>query len=107
LVAVMELHTYSSLNKDFMKEYAGAMNDADVALVYYSNHALEIKKMPPLDENMMKEAFQRNDLKIINEPGALKDFLYGMQWDNTNLLMMSSGSFDGLNWPQLAANVVG
>ena len=106
LVAVMELHTYSSLNKDFLKEYNGAMNTADIAVVYCSSHAMEIKKMPPLDEKLIKSSFKRKDLLIFNKPEQLTEFLAEQKWKNTNLLMMSSGSFDGLDWKALAEMVV-
>lgn len=107
LVAVMELHTYSSLNKNFLKEYAGAMDAADTAIVYYSSHAMEIKKMPPLDEQLVIKSFNRPDLVIINQPQVLKDLIFDMDYANTNLLMMSSGSFDGLDWAALGEKVTG
>jgi UDP-N-acetylmuramate: L-alanyl-gamma-D-glutamyl-meso-diaminopimelate ligase len=98
LVACMELHTYSSLNNDFLKEYHNAMNQADIAIVYYSAHALEIKKMPPLSPEMIKQSFGRNNLKIFTDREQLTAFLQTQTWKNRNLLMMSSGGYDGLDF---------
>ncbi len=98
LVAVLELHTYSSLNADFMKEYAGALNPADVAAVFYSAHALEIKRMPDLHPDVIREGFARKDLTVINQRAALEAFLDAQDFENTNLLMMSSGDYEGMEF---------
>ncbi|MEI6124240.1 MAG: Mur ligase family protein [Bacteroidota bacterium] len=102
LVACMELHTYSSLNSDFLKQYEHAMNDADIAIVYYSSHALQIKNMPPLPQELVCKSFGRTDLKVFNCKDDLVSFLTTMQWKNKNLLMMSSGGFDNLDFKDLA-----
>ncbi len=102
LVACMELHTYSSLNSDFLQEYHAAMDKADVAIVYYSAHALEIKKMPPLSQELIKRSFGRNDLLIFTDRDQLTAFLKTQTWKNQNLLMMSSGGYDGLDFAGLS-----
>ena len=96
LIAVLELHTYSSLNENFMKEYKGAMNDADVAVVFYSRHALEIKRMPDLSPEKIKEGFAKDNLTIINKKEELEQFITKQNYSNSNLLLMSSGNYDGL-----------
>lgn len=101
LVAVLELHTYSSLNAEFMTEYAGALAPADTAAVFYSAHALEIKRMPDLSADVIKKGFGREDLTIINTRAALETFLNGQDFENTNLLMMSSGDYEGLEFGEL------
>ncbi|NIG53780.1 UDP-N-acetylmuramate--L-alanine ligase [Chitinophaga sp. Cy-1792] len=98
MIAVLELHTYSSLNADFLTEYAGAMDPADVAGVFYSKHALEIKRMPDLDPELVKERFGRKDLHIFTDRPAFEAFLAAQQYDNTNLLLMSSGTYDGIDF---------
>lgn len=98
LVAVLELHTYSSLNAEFMQEYAGALAPADVAAVFYSAHALEIKRMPDLSPGIVKKGFAREDLTILNTRAALEAFLDEQDFENTNLLMMSSGDYEGLEF---------
>lgn len=111
LIAVLELHTYSSLNENFMKEYSGAMDDGDIAVVFYSSHALEIKKMPPLSEEKVKKGFahrnfsgEKDNLVVINKRKELELFLNQQQYKNSNLLLMSSGTFDGLDISNLKFN---
>lgn len=102
LIAVLELHTYSSLNEAFMKEYEGAMDPADVAVVFYSSHALEIKRMPPLPKEKVIAGFAKKDLEVFNKKEDLEQFLLQQQYENTNLLLMSSGTYDGLDIMNLA-----
>jgi len=97
LIAVLELHTYSSLNADFMVQYQGAMDKADVPVVFYSSHALEIKRMPNLEPDVVAQGFGRADLEIFNKRDHLLAFLDKQQYDNTNLLLMSSGDYEGLD----------
>jgi len=97
LLAVLELHTYSSLNKEFMKEYTGAMEAADEAAVFYSRHALELKRMPELPIQAVKEGFAKSGLHIFNEKEELRQWLLDQSYANSNLLLMSSGNYDGLD----------
>ena len=97
LIAVLELHTYSSLNENFMKEYKGAMDDADEAVVFYSSHALELKRMPELQPEKVKEGFAKANLRVINKKEELEQFLVSRKYRDTNLLLMSSGNYDGLD----------
>jgi len=98
LLACLELHTYSSLNADFLKEYKGALNSADKAVVFYSPHALEIKRLEKISEQQIKEAFEREDLIIFTNPEAFKTFLFNQNFENTALLLMSSGNYGGLDF---------
>jgi UDP-N-acetylmuramate: L-alanyl-gamma-D-glutamyl-meso-diaminopimelate ligase len=106
LVACMELHTFSSLSSDFLPQYDGAMNDADVAIVYFSPHALALKKLPSLTVEQVKQAFNRKDLQVFTDAASLKDCLLAMDWTNKNLLMMSSGNFDELDLTELARQII-
>lgn len=101
LIAVLELHTYSSLNRDFLTEYAGAMDAADEAVVFYSKHALEIKRLPDLPMEAIYEGFGRTDLKVITSNAALNAWLNEQSYKDANLLMMSSGTYDGLDFNSL------
>lgn len=101
LIAILELHTYSSLNAGFLSQYEGAMNPADVAGVFYSKHALEIKRMPDLAPELIAEKFGRKDLHIFNDRAKLETFLAAQDYHNANLLLMSSGTYDGLDFPGL------
>jgi UDP-N-acetylmuramate: L-alanyl-gamma-D-glutamyl-meso-diaminopimelate ligase len=97
LIACMELHTYSSLNKDFLIQYKDTMNNADVAIVFYSEHALKLKNMDKLDENVIAESFNKQGIVVLNDKKVLIDKISSMKLSNTVLLFLSSGNFDGLN----------
>lgn len=97
LVAILELHTFSSLNEQFMKEYNGALANADDAIVFYSNHALALKRMPPLEKEVVKEGFAKANLLVMNEKNELVNWLNQQNFSNTSLLFMSSGNYDGFD----------
>ena len=101
LIACLELHTYSSLNPEFLKEYKGALDAADVAVVFYSPHALEIKKLKAISSEQIANAFQRENLIIYTNPIAFKTFLFSQEFNDTSLLLMSSGDYGGLDFKEL------
>ncbi len=101
LTACVELHTYSSLNKEFLPQYNGALDNADVAAVYFSHHTLEMKKLPMLSKEDILKAFGREDLQVYTQSGELETFLREQNWHDHNLLMMSSGTFGGINLKSL------
>ncbi|MFT5103251.1 MAG: UDP-N-acetylmuramate: L-alanyl-gamma-D-glutamyl-meso-diaminopimelate ligase [Candidatus Latescibacterota bacterium] len=101
LVACLELHTYSSLNPEFLSEYDGALNAADTAVVFYSPHALEIKKLEPISEEQISESFKRDDLIIYTDPARFKEFLFSQDFKNKSLLLMSSGNYGGLDFEEV------
>ncbi len=105
LVACVELHTFSSLNKVFLSQYHGKLAAADVAAVFYSPHTLEHKRLPPISPQEVAEAFGKENLRVFTDSQALKDFLLAQNYTNANLLMMSSGTFGGLNLKELAAEI--
>jgi UDP-N-acetylmuramate: L-alanyl-gamma-D-glutamyl-meso-diaminopimelate ligase len=105
LVACIELHTFSSLNKDFLKEYAGAMDKADEAIVFIDIKSFEQKRMEPFSESDVREAFANPDLKFFNDAAKLKAYLLSLKYFNTNLLLMSSGNYAGFDLPELAAQL--
>ena len=105
LVACMELHTFSSLTQEFLQQYKGAMDEADVRYVYYSKHALQLKKLPDLHPDEVKAAFGGN-VDVFTDSSIMVDKIKNMQWNNANLLMMSSGNFDGIDFNQLADEIL-
>ena len=105
LVAFMELHTFSSLNKEFLKEYKGAMSEADLAIVYIDAKTFEQKKMQPLTEQDIKQAFEDDSLFYFDDPTKLEAYLKSLNYQSTNLLMMSSGTYAGLDLPKLAGEL--
>jgi UDP-N-acetylmuramate: L-alanyl-gamma-D-glutamyl-meso-diaminopimelate ligase len=106
LIAVLELHTYSSLNAGFMKEYRTVMDPADKAVVFYSAHALELKRMPPLDPNHVKSGFGTKGLLVFNSAQELSQWLGAQSYEKTNLLLMSSGNYDGLDIATFAKDII-
>jgi UDP-N-acetylmuramate: L-alanyl-gamma-D-glutamyl-meso-diaminopimelate ligase len=98
LVACLELHTYSSLNAEFLKEYKGTLDAADVAVVFYSPQALEIKKLEEVTHEQIANAFERDDLIIYTNPDDFKEFIFSQNFDNKALLLMSSGNYGGLDF---------
>ena len=107
LIAVLELHTYSSLNQEFLKEYKGSMQDADQAMVYFSKHALELKKLPPLSPETVAREFDNSQLNVLNEKAELENWLRIQSYENANLLLMSSGNYDGVDLINLAREIAG
>jgi UDP-N-acetylmuramate: L-alanyl-gamma-D-glutamyl-meso-diaminopimelate ligase len=105
LVACMELHTFSSLTAEFLNEYKGAMDMADVAYVYFNPHTIAHKKLPPITEEQVKAAFTRADIKVSVNSAALVDELKQCNWKNSVLLLMTSGNFDGVDFADLAATI--
>ena len=102
-VACLELHTFSSLNPNFIDEYAGALDPADLAIVYYTPQAVALKGLEVLSEAQIAAAFKRDDLVIFTDPIALSDFLLGLNQKPLALLMMSSGNYGGLDLSALKA----
>jgi UDP-N-acetylmuramate: L-alanyl-gamma-D-glutamyl-meso-diaminopimelate ligase len=105
LVACLELHTYSSLNAEFLKEYEGALEYADVAVVFYSPDAVKIKQLEEVTYDQIAKAFNREDLIIYTNPKDFKDYLFNLNLDNSALLLMSSGNYGGLNFDEVKALV--
>ena len=101
LMACLELHTYSSLNADFLKEYNEALNAADEAVVFFSPKALEIKQLEAITEDQIFEAFGRKDLKVFTDPKAFKAFLKSKTYIDHVLLLMSSGNYGGLDFEEI------
>ena len=107
LVACMELHTFSSLNEKFLLEYDGAMANADEAIVYFNPHTIEHKKLKPISSEQVKSAFGGNNLDVYTDSKKIVEDLMKMNWKNKNLLMMSSGNFDGIDFKKIADDLIG
>ena len=101
LIACLELHTYSSLNAEFLKEYQNALDAADVAVVFYSPDAVKIKQLEEVTYDQIAQSFQREDLIIYTNPADFKEFLFSQNFDNSALLLMSSGNYGGLNFDEV------
>lgn len=103
LIACLELHTYSSLNAEFLKEYQGALDAADLAVVFYSPDAVKIKQLEEVSYQQIAQSFERDDLVIYTNPADFKAFLFGQDFDNSALLLMSSGNYGGLDFNEVKA----
>lgn len=96
LIAVLELHTFSSLNPEFIVQYVNCLDPADEAIVYYNLETFRLKQMEPLHPDVVKEAFG-GKVKVFTSPDELSQALYGRSnQTKATFLLMSSGSFDGL-----------
>lgn len=107
LIAVMELHTYSSLSKHFLSHYRDSLKLADVPVVFFSKHAIELKKLPEIKAEDIREGFGQENLNVFSEVTELEQFLKKQDFEQSNLLMMSSGNFGGLDLKKLSDNIPG
>ena len=101
LVACIELYTFSSLNEEFLKQYKGSIDEPDMAIVYFNPKAIAHKKLEPITKEQVLSAFERTNLLVFTESKKLEKYLKSLNWKNQNLLMMSSGNFDGMNFEEL------
>ncbi len=95
LLAAVELHTFSSLNKDFLSQYKHKLAAADVAVVYFNTHTLAIKRLEPISVEDVKAAFDQSNLHVFTDIDALKAFLDDQREKVGVMLLMSSGTFGG------------
>ncbi len=101
LIACLELHTYSSLNAGFLEEYQGALDAADEAVVFYSPDAVRIKGLKEVTADQIAQAFKREDVKIFTDPKTFQDHLFGQNFEDSALLLMSSGNYGGLDFERV------
>mgnify|MGYP000225127219 FL=1 len=101
VIACLELHTYSSLNAEFLAEYKGALDKADKAVVFYSPHAVKIKQLDSVSEQQISNSFQRDDLIIFTNPTEFKEFLFSQKLDQSAVVLMSSGNYGGLDFEEI------
>ena len=106
ITVCLELHTYSSLDKNFLKEYANTLDKADDAIIFYDPVALKVKNRIPLDSKFIKEAFANDNIEVINSRISLNSSLFKREFKNKILLMMSSGNFGDLNWKNLKNHIL-
>ena len=106
LIACMELHTFSSLTEQFLKEYNGAMNQADESIVFFDPHAIALKKLPPITAEMIKDAFQCPGMEVYSDSEKLNERLLNPENGKVVYLLMSSGNFGGINIDELAKTII-
>ncbi len=106
LIAIMELHTFSSLNINFLAEYNGTMAGADKAIVYFNPEVVKHKRLKPISESQVKKAFNNEHLIVFTNQNDLIHYIKRINLLNHNLLMMSSGNFSGLNLHDIACQLI-
>jgi len=106
LVACMELHTFSSLTEKFLEQYAGAMNSADVGIIFFNPETVAHKKLPPISTETIFDAFQRSDLEVFHTKEQLENRILAMEKENRVFAFMSSGNFGGLDLLELAKKIL-
>lgn len=106
LIAIMELHTFSSLNQEFLNQYEGSMELADQAIVYFNPHTIEHKKLKPITTEQVQKAFGRKDILVVTDSKTVINIILGIDFKNKNLLLMSSGNFDGMDFKDLSNKIV-
>jgi UDP-N-acetylmuramate: L-alanyl-gamma-D-glutamyl-meso-diaminopimelate ligase len=97
LTAVIELHTFSSLNRDFVPQYRGVLERADEAIVFFNPQVVAHKKLPEITMQDVADAFDYAGLKIFTDPVKLEQHLSNIKLSNANLLLMSSGNLAGID----------
>lgn len=106
VIACFELHTFSSLNEQFLQQYENTMNAADKAFVFFSEHTLEMKRLPMISKEQVAQAFNHPNMKVFTETKALQATLKELDWNNKVLLMMSSGNFHGIDIKTFAKDLL-
>ena len=102
----MELHTFSSLMADFLPQYKGCMAEADVAYVYFNPKVIEHKQLTPITKEEVRAAFGTENVEVFTSSEELQAALRSLNYDNTALLMMSSGTFDGIDVKEFAKQLL-
>ena len=107
LIACMELHTFSSLMAEFLPQYKDCMSEADLAFVYFNPHVVEHKRLTPITVDEVRQSFGKGNITVFTDSKLLEQTLREQEYDNTALLMMSSGTFDGIDVKALAQDLIG
>ena len=104
IIAVYELHTYSSFNQKFIKEYLNSMSSADKKIVYYDDEVLKKRSEFKINEKIIKDSFGSDDLIVISKKSMLEQSISKINLYNTVLLMMSSGNFSSIDMLSVVKN---
>lgn len=106
LVACMELHTFSSLKKEFLPQYDQCMVAADLAFVYFSPEVVAHKKLENITADLVRQSFGTANVKVYTDSAKLTYDLRQLTWENANLLLMSSGNFHGVDLNAFAQQLI-
>jgi UDP-N-acetylmuramate: L-alanyl-gamma-D-glutamyl-meso-diaminopimelate ligase len=106
LLAAVELHTFSSLNRAFLDQYKDSLDAADEAVVYFNAHTLAVKRLEPITTDDIIDAFDRPNLRVFTNTAELQAYLLSQRNAANIFLLMSSGSFGGLDLDVLAEKLI-
>jgi UDP-N-acetylmuramate: L-alanyl-gamma-D-glutamyl-meso-diaminopimelate ligase len=106
IVACLELHTYSSLNIEFLPLYRGTLDKASFSFVYFNPHAIQLKKLPSLRAEDVKKAFGEENISVYDNSNEMFSFIQQQNYRDPVYLFMSSGDFDGCNLKELSENLL-
>jgi UDP-N-acetylmuramate: L-alanyl-gamma-D-glutamyl-meso-diaminopimelate ligase len=106
VVACLELHTFSSLNRSFLSQYAHTLDGADRAAVFYNPETIKHKRLEMISGEEVQQAFAGSDLQVFTGRADLESWIYENTGENTVLLLMSSGTFSGMNFKELSDNLL-
>ncbi len=106
LIAIMELHTFSSLNASFLNEYTGTMDAADISIVYFDSEVIEHKKLKPISIDQVKKSFNNKNLLVFDHQKRLIDEIQQLDLNKSNLLFMSSGNFSGIELKDFSQKLI-
>jgi UDP-N-acetylmuramate: L-alanyl-gamma-D-glutamyl-meso-diaminopimelate ligase len=97
IITCLELHTYSSLSKNFLPLYEGTLINASAAYVYFNPHAIALKKLDPISKNDVKKAFGGKNISVFDNSEELFSHIKDQKYNNPVYLFMSSGDFNGFD----------
>ena len=103
LIAVFELHTFSSFDEDFQKEYRSAFDECDHPIIFFDSNNEKLKDKIINEKNLI-DSFSDKRIVFAYDPNQLRDYLLKFDDNNVNLLLMSSGKFGGIDIDMLAKN---
>ncbi len=106
LLAVMELHTFSSLNADFLTEYGGSLDKADIGIIYFNPEVIKHKRLKPITKEQIKKSFQNENLIVFTSQKDFVNYIMSSDLTNKNLLLMSSGNFSGIDLKDFANKLI-
>jgi UDP-N-acetylmuramate: L-alanyl-gamma-D-glutamyl-meso-diaminopimelate ligase len=107
LIALLELHTFSSLNENFIGEYKNTLDNCDIKILFYDPKAVEKKGLNNISEKAIKSAFKDDSLFIFSDSDELKKFLFELDYKESNLLFMSSGNYASLDLNEIREFIKG
>lgn len=101
VIACLELHTYSSLNDNFLPLYEGTLKEATNAFVYFNPHAIALKKLKPISKDIVSKAFAGDNIQVFDNSQELFSYIKNQKYSSPVYLFMSSGDFDGYDLAEL------